>query len=285
MKRTEEWNPLSKGIEDLPVNEFLNLMHKEDRKAFDSVGKALPQIRKAVEAAMKTISRGGKVYYVGAGTSGRLGVLDAVEVKPTFGSDAFRAFIAGGRAAMFKSIEGAEDDMEKGAKDASVLTEADMAIGISASGSTRYVNGFLQAAKAKKAYAWLITSNRVKHEFLDGIIFLNTGPEVILGSTRLKAATAQKLALNMISTIAMSKLGGSYNGLMVDVRPTNEKLVKRAKAIISRATGCATDEAGRLLEKSGNQPKLAILMYRKKISRRKAQEILKKNQGTLRGLF
>lgn len=260
-------------------------MHSEDRKAFDAVGKALPQIGKAIAAAIESASRGGRIYYAGAGTSGRLGIMDRAEIEPTFSSDIFRAFIAGGRAAMFKAVEGAEDKEELGRKDALVLKGPDMAICISASGRTPYVLGFLKEAKEKGASAWLITSNRVRYKFLNGIILLDTGPELISGSTRLKAGTAQKLCLNMISTITMAKLGGSYDGLMIDVKCTNEKLVKRAKGIISLVTGCGSEKAQALLKESGNRPKTAILMHKKKISRKKAEELLKGNKNTLRGLI
>lgn len=285
IRDTENINPMSSGMDALPVGEFLQLMHASNKEAFDAVGPALPELEKVVKCCVQAIRSGGRVFYIGAGTSGRLGVMDASEVKPTFGSNSFGAVIAGGAAAMTKAVEGAEDDQEAARAAADSLNGQDVAIGIAASGTTPFVIAFLKRAKEKGGAAWLISSNEVEYGFLDGVVQLLTGPELIAGSTRLKAATAQKLCLNLISTAVMVQLGKVYNGYMVDVVPGNKKLVERAKRIISSCTGCDEEEAGRYLEMSGMKPKLAIVMLAKKAPREEAERLLSENDGRLRGLI
>ena len=248
MRDTERINPMSKGMDALEVADFLQLMHVSGREAFDAAGQALPELEKVVRCCVQAIRSGGRVFYAGAGTSGRIGVMDASEVKPTFGSDAFGAVIAGGPAAMTQAVEGAEDD-RAAARDIALATIGglDVAIGITASGTTPFVMAFLEGAKERGAAAWLISSNEAEYGFLDGVVMLLTGPELIAGSTRLKAATAQKLCLNMISTAVMVQLGKVYDGYMVDVVPGNKKLVERAKRIISSCAGCDEQTAGRYL--------------------------------------
>ncbi len=286
MRDTERINPMSKGMDALAVAEFLQLMHVSGREAFDALGPALPELEKVVLRCVQAIRSGGKVFYAGAGTSGRLGVMDASEVRPTFGSDVFGAIIAGGPEAMAKAVEGAEDDRAS-ARDIAraVIGESDVAIGVSASGTTPFVLAFLKEAKEKGAAVWLISSNEVEYGFMDGVVKLLTGPELIAGSTRLKAATAQKLCLNMISTAVMVQLGKVYDGFMVDVVPGNKKLVERAKRIISSCAGCDEREAGRYLEMSGMNPKTAIVMFAKKVSREEAEKLLFENGGRLRGII
>ncbi|MDA8326530.1 MAG: N-acetylmuramic acid 6-phosphate etherase [Nitrospiraceae bacterium] len=285
MRETEKLNPLSKGIDALPIGEFLKLMHAESRVAFEAVGAALNEIEEVVRAGVAAIRAGGRIYYVGAGTSGRLGAIDAAEVGPTFGSDAFEGIIAGGPEAMLNAIEGAEDNREDGRSQAGRINSRDIVIGISASGETPFVIAFLEEAKENGAPAWLISSNRVKCDFVDGVIVLPTGPELIAGSTRLNAATAQKLCLNLISTAVMVQLGGTYDGYMVGVSPANKKLVDRAKRTVTACTGAGEEEAGRYLEASGMDVKLAIVMLSRKVSKQEAERLLAENEGRLRGLL
>jgi N-acetylmuramic acid 6-phosphate etherase len=283
MSSTEKRNPLSRGIDALSTAEVLRLMLREDASVIEAVKGALPSLEKAVEDAAASIKLGGRVCYAGAGTSGRLGVLDASEVMPTFGSRAFGAVIAGGEKAVTGAVEGAEDDGEAGSRAAGDLTDKDMAVGISASGGTPFVLAFLKAAKEQGARCWLITCNDVEgRPFLDGMIKLLTGPEVVAGSTRLKAGTATKIALNMLSTAAMIKLGGVYDGLMVDVVPTNRKLIKRAEGIVREIAGCTEEEAARYLKLSGMRPKVAVVMLKQGASKEEAERLLEKSGGSLR---
>jgi len=279
---TEKRNPASRGIEGLETGEVLERMHREDRAALRAVKRAIPQVKRAVAAAVKAIRAGGKVVYAGAGTSGRLGVLDAAEIPPTFGVDAFRAVIAGGAEAVSRAVEGAEDDRKAGRRAGLRLRARDMALGISASGATPFVLAFLEAAGEKGAACWLMTCNRAPAlPFLDGSIELLTGPELIAGSTRLKAATATKLALNMLSTAAMIRLGGVHDGLMVDVAPSNRKLVARAERIVMEIAGCDREAAARHLALSGMRTKVAAVMAARGVSRREAESLLRDAGGFL----
>lgn len=279
---TEKTGPASKGIEDKPLAEALRLMLSEERSVAGVVEKALKDIEKAVESAVATIKDGGRVFYIGAGTSGRLGVLDASEIMPTFGTNPFRAIMAGGMRAVHKAAEGAEDDIKAGIKAASKIKARDMAVGISASGKTAFVLSALEKAKSNGARCRLIACNRVDYPFLDGKILLLTGAEVIAGSTRMKAATATKLALNMLSTATMIKLGHVYDGMMIDVVPSNVKLIARAEGIIMKITGCSKQTASRFLRLSGMRPKTAAVMIKKKVSKRKADRLLREAGGFLR---
>ncbi|KKL49125.1 hypothetical protein LCGC14_2318620, partial [marine sediment metagenome] len=237
------------------------------------------------------VRSGGRVVYAGAGTSGRLSVLDASEVPPTFGCNAFEAIIAGGDEAIRCAVEGAEDDSVAGACQGRELSDRDMAVGISASGKTPFVLGFLEAAKGRGAKCWLVTSESIEADMpdktknLDGKIVLDTGAELIAGSTRMKAGTAQKMALNMLSTATMIRLGGTYDGLMVDVTPTNAKLKKRALGIIMEIAGCPIDVAAKALEGAGMSPKLAALMLKGGLDRDKAEQALERSEGSLRAAF
>lgn len=283
MKDTENLNPAAKGIDAISVSDLLNLIHGEDSKVLDAVGTALGNIESAVTEAVSSIKQGGRVFYIGAGTSGRLGVLDAAEVYPTFGSKSFKAIMAGGEAAVTHAVEGAEDDRDDARIEAGAITSKDLALGITASGRTPFVMAALEKAHATGARCWLLTCNEIdKPSFVDGMIVLPTGPELVAGSTRLKAATATKLALNMISTAAMTRLGGVYDGLMVDVVPSNEKLVARAEWIIMQITGCTRDEASKLLKESGMRPKTASLMKLKGLTKEDAEKLLEQSGGSLR---
>ncbi len=278
----EDRNPLSSGLDTLKTADLLHLMHEEDLTAYHAVGMALGQIEQAVEDAVSAVRSGGRVVYAGAGTSGRLSVLDASEIPPTFGSDSFEAVIAGGDEAIRCAVEGAEDDRGAGGKAADGLGPYDMAVGISASGSTPFVLGFLEAAKRQDAKCWMISSVRTDEDFIDGAIVLDTGAELIAGSTRMKAGTAQKMALNMLSTATMVRLGGTYDGLMVDVAPTNAKLRARAEGIITRITGCDCAQATLALEEAGMSPKLAALMLKSGLDKDKAAQLLEESGGSLR---
>jgi len=280
---TEDRNPASKGLDTRAPIEIIKLMHEEDGKALKAVTQALPAIAKAAEAAAQAIKNGGRVFYAGAGTSGRLAVLDAAEIRPTFGSSVFRAVIAGGQSALTEAVEGAEDDRNAGSKAAETIAAGDMAVGISASGKTPFVLGFLEAAGARGASAWILTcSGEPPPVKTHGIISLPTGPELIAGSTRLKAGTATKMALNMLSTTAMVMLGGTHDGLMVDVVPANRKLVERAERIVMEITGCTREEASKALSGSGMKPKTAALMLMLSISGDDAGAELKRVGGSLR---
>lgn len=300
MSGTEERNPKAGEIDSLSANQVLHLMNDEDASVICAVRSAIPFIEKAVDMAAGVIKKGGTIFYAGAGTSGRLGVLDASEMPPTFGvsPDMLKAIIAGGEKALRNSVEGAEDNEEAGRKAASVVTGKDMVLGISASGRTPFVLSFLDEAKGKSAVCWLLTCNDVKipitihdsrftvHDFLpDGLIKIITGPEIIAGSTRLKAGTATKLVLNMFSTAVMIRLGRVYKGLMVDVMPTNNKLIYRAEGIIMETTGCSREQASEYLKASLMRPKVAIVMKAKGVSREAAERLLIESGGHLRPLI
>lgn len=280
---TEARNPASKEMDRLPAIELVRLMHTDDAAALKAVELALPDIARAAQEATTAITGGGLVWYAGAGTSGRLAVLDASEVMPTFGSDAFKAVMAGGDTALRNAVEGAEDDGEAGRKAGARLGPHDLALGVTASGRTPFVVGFLEGARDQGARCWLMTCSVLETPpALDGIIVLPTGPELIAGSTRLKAGTATKMALNMISTATMTALGGTFDGLMVDVVPANQKLVDRAERIIMEIAGCTRDKAARTLRDSGLKTKTAALMAARDISREEADKALECAKGSLR---
>lgn len=300
MSNTEERNTKAEDIDALPVDQALYLMSDEDATVICAVRSAIPAIAKAVNEAVDVIKSGGKIFYAGAGTSGRLGVLDASEIPPTFGAspDLFHAIIAGGDKAIRTALEGAEDDLNAGINEASVVSEKDFVIGISASGKTPFVLSFLKAAKQKGAHCWLLTCNEIEYPLalqtpnselrtftLDGIIKIITGPEIIAGSTRLKAGTATKLALNMFSSVVMIRLGGVYKGLMVGVAPSNAKLIERALNIIMEITGCNKEEASEYLKLSGMRTKTAIVMKGKGVSKEDAENLLKDAGGFLAGIL
>ena len=263
---TESRNPRTRNLDELSVDELLATMNAEDARVPAAVAAALPAIGRAVRAASEALRAGGRLVYFGAGTSGRLGVLDAAECPPTFSAspDQVVGLLAGGQGAMFKAVEGAEDSAELGAADLAAigLTAADVAVGIAASGRTPYVIGGLDYARGVGAVAVSIACNpdAPVSAHADIAIEVDNGPEVLTGSTRLKAGTSQKLILNMISTATMVQLGKTYGNLMVDVAPTNVKLVDRAVRIVREATGCDETDARRALDGSGNHPKTAIVM-------------------------
>jgi N-acetylmuramic acid 6-phosphate etherase len=266
MMLTESRNPRTTHIDQLSALEIVQLMNAEDATVADAVKAVLPQVAQAVEAISERLANGGRLFYVGAGTSGRLGVIDAVECVPTFSTppELVQAIMAGGSRAFTEPIEGAEDSREQGRTDllARGVKVADAVVGIAASGRTPYVVSALEAANEIGAVTIAVVCNSPS-AMLDvakiGIAAL-VGPEVISGSTRLKSGTAQKLILNMLSTASMIRLGKVYGNLMVDVRLSNAKLIRRGRGIIMEVAGVDEAEAERLLAASDNEVKTAIAM-------------------------
>ncbi|MCS6809004.1 MAG: N-acetylmuramic acid 6-phosphate etherase [Bacteroidota bacterium] len=266
---TEQKNPDTTHIDVASTEEILQLINENDSRVPEAVREELPAIAMAVERIVESFKRGGRLIYVGAGTSGRLGIVDAAECPPTYGTppDMVQALIAGGRDAVFQAQEGAEDKPEHGAADLAALnvTHKDVVCGIAASGRTPYVLGALDEAKRRGASTILVTtSNRRKLAELgitaDVLICPNVGPEVIMGSTRMKSGTAQKLVLNMLTTASMIRLGKTFGNVMVDLQMTNAKLVERAKRIVMDITGVDYDEASRVLVEARGHVKTALVM-------------------------
>ncbi len=281
---TEDIHPSASDIDALSVEQIIEIMNEEDLQVVQAVSAARDSIAGATEEAISAIRAGGSVIYVGAGTSGRLGVLDASEMPPTFGvsPDLVRAVIAGGEKAITTAVEGAEDDEDAGRRAVQDVTDRDMVLGITASGRTPFVLSALREGKRRGARCWLFSCNEVRYDFLDGTIPVIVGPEVVAGSTRLKAGTATKMVLNMISTAAMVKTGRVYRGYMVDVVPSNQKLVNRALRIIREITGCGPEEAETLLKESKGNPKTAIVMHRRRMEYEEALKTLEEKDGSLR---
>ncbi len=281
---TDDINPNSRYSDGLPVDEIITLMNYESLSVMNTINGARSAIAAAINDAVNAIQSGGSLIYAGAGTSGRLGILDASEIPPTFGvsPDIIKAVIAGGELAITSAVEGAEDDVDAGIKAVSGISGRDMLLGITASGSTPFTISALREGKRRGAKCWLLTCSDVSYDFPDGIINLPVGPEFIGGSTRLKAGTATKVVLNMISTAAMIKLGKVYKGYMVDVIPSNRKLRKRAIGIIKDITGCSAGEAETLLDRSGGNAKTSIVMYLKGLGCDDAKALLKQSGDSLR---
>ena len=262
---TEERNPLTREIDTLSTFDMLTIINAEDQKVAQAVRDELPHIAAAVDAITSRMLQSGRLIYMGAGTSGRLGVLDASECPPTFGTypEMVVGLIAGGSAALTEAVEGAEDDWKGGAAEIAELNvgEHDCVIGIAASGRTPYVIGGLQEAKKRSALTISITCNRPSplEELAEIGIAPIVGPEVVSGSTRLKAGTAEKMILNMISTGVMIRLGKTYSNLMVDVQPTNTKLRQRARRIVAEATGLDLERATAILSACNGEVKTAIV--------------------------
>lgn len=263
---SEDRNPNTMAIDLLPTAEILRAINREDRSVPDAVEKVIAEIARAVDRIVDAFGKGGRLIYMGAGTSGRLGVLDAAECPPTFSvpDDRVVGLIAGGADALARAIEGVEDDAEKGvaALKGIGVTQKDVVVGIAASGRTPYVVGGLTYAKALGATTVALSCNQdsaIAH-IADIAILPVVGPEVLAGSTRLKSGTAQKLVLNMLTTASMVRLGKCYQNLMVDLNPTNMKLIARAARIVMLATGCAAEQAQEALKRTNNDVKLAILM-------------------------
>jgi N-acetylmuramic acid 6-phosphate etherase len=286
---TEQRNPESMDIDVRSTAEILKIINNEDKTVSIAVEKELPYIEKAVDIIVDALKYGGRLLYFGAGTSGRLGVLDAVECPPTFGTphDLIEGFIAGGKDAMFRAQEGAEDYEENGAKDilAANVTSKDVVCGIAASRRTPYVIGAVKEAKKLGAATLYITCNP-REEFdiseVDVAICPFVGPEVIMGSTRMKSGTAQKLVLNMLTTASMIRLGKVYENMMIDLQMTNKKLEERSKRVIMTITGISYEEAAKYLEKSGGHVKTALVMILAGINAEEAKERLRKTEGFVR---
>jgi len=286
--KTEKQNPKSSTIDSMSINEILVTINQEDQAIASAVECAIPEIEKTVEFTVNSIKKGGRVFYVGAGTSGRLGVLDASEIPPTYSAPKglFIGVIAGGEPALTNSIEGAEDKPEAALQDLQKynINENDTLIGISCSGAAAYVVSALDHAKENGAKTiYLVTNpNPYKMTRVDMIIRAITGPEVVTGSTRMKAGTATKLILNMISTATMIKLGKVYGNLMVDLMAVNDKLVDRGTRIIHEVTGIDYTQSGKLLTESGMSVKTGIVMGMLDCSKAAAEQALEEQDGFLR---
>lgn len=288
LSSTEDRNPNSYDLDLKSTREILDIINGEDQKIAIKVNEAMDQIEVLVDEVIKTFNNAGRLFYLGAGTSGRLGVLDASETVPTFSVDPkmVTGLIAGGDNALRNPIENAEDSRDAAKIDLQKenLTENDFVIGIAASGRTPYAIGAIEYAKEIGAKTGSIACNKDAKisSYADFPIEIETGAEVLSGSTRMKAGTATKLVLNMITTTAMIKIGKVYDNLMVDVKPTNEKLVDRATKIISEISGCDYEKSNELLKDANNNVKLAIIMATKDVDYEKASEILEKNKGFIR---
>ena len=285
---TEQRNPNSMQLDSLSAQELVALINREDQQVALAVEKCLPQIASAVEKIVAAFERGGRLVYVGAGTSGRLGVLDASECPPTYGvkPEMVVGLIAGGDYALRHPIEGAEDNVQQGQADLEEIdfSARDVLVGIAASGRTPYVLGALNYAKQLGATTVSIASNPNSKmaEVADIAIETVVGPEVLTGSSRMKSGTAQKLVLNMLTTASMVLIGKCYQNLMVDVQASNEKLKARALKIVMEATECDNKAAANVLAKANGKVKLAILMQLSGLDALEAQSLLDKSNGKLR---
>lgn len=284
---TEQQNPSSEDIGNMDVSTILKIINKEDLQVIEAVKAAIPEIETAVNFTIESVKNNGRVFYVGAGTSGRLGVLDASEIPPTFSArkNLFIGIIAGGDDALKSSIEGAEDDRHNAIIDLEPyqLNENDVLIGISCSGAASYVIAALDYARTKGTRTIYLVMNPTPYfnTDVDLIIKASTGSEIIAGSTRMKAGSATKMILNMISTVTMIKLGKVYKNLMVDLMAVNEKLIDRGTRIIANITGLDYQAAQKKLNEANGSVKLAIVMHNKNCNHKQACKILKDSDGFL----
>ena len=286
---TEQRNPKSMNIDTASTLEILKIINEEDKIVPLIVEKELPYIEKAVNIIVDALKNGGRLLYFGAGTSGRLGVIDAAECPPTFGTphELIRGYIAGGKEAMFVAQEGAEDLEEKGVNDviSAKVSPNDVVCGIAASKRTPYVVGAVKKAKQLGAKTLFVTCNPREEFNIEGVdvaICPYVGPEVIMGSTRMKSGTAQKLVLNMLTTASMIRLGKVYENMMIDLQLTNKKLVERAKKIIMTITGVSYEAADDYLKKSGGHVKTALVMIKANVSVDEAKRRLNMANGFVR---
>lgn len=285
---TEQRNPASKNLDRMSAREIVELMNREDRKVAIAVGKEAAAIARAVDAIVAGIRNGGRLIYVGAGSSGRMAVLDAAECQPTFGTppELVQALIAGGGRAITQAVEGAEDDVRCAEQElhARKLTRNDVVVGVTASGTTPYVLAALKFARHRAAKTVAITSNRRMPvaKLANIVIAAEVGPEVLTGSTRLKAGTAQKLVLNMLSTAVMARLGRVYENLMIDVVLTNEKVAKRALRILAEASGKSVSAAEHALRVAGHNMRVALVMLKMGVVASEAKKRLTQANGDLR---
>jgi N-acetylmuramic acid 6-phosphate etherase len=286
---TEKRNAGSKNLDRMTAVEMVRLMNREDRRVATAVGRELGAIARAVDAIVAAMRRGGRLIYVGAGSSGRMAVLDAAECPPTFGISRkqMQVLMAGGKRAITEAVEGAEDSTRNGERDlrARKLTREDVVVGITASGTTPYVLGAMAYARKRKATTVAITSNRRMPvaRLAKIVIALEVGPEVLTGSTRLKAGTAQKMVLNMLSTAAMARLGHVYENLMIDMALTNEKLSGRAVRILAEASGQTLPTAEHALRQAGHNLRVALVMLKLGLGAREAKRRIDACHGDLRG--
>ena len=284
---TEQRNPNSMNVDSLSALEIVQLMNKEDKQVPLAIEKCLPQIAQAVECIVAAFQQGGRLVYIGAGTSGRLGVLDASECPPTFGvsPEMVKGIIAGGERALRHPIEGAEDSKAQAVVDLQTIqfSSKDVLVGIAASGRTPYVIGALEYAKSLDSVTVSIASNpnSAMANIVDIAIDTVVGPEVLTGSSRLKSGTAQKLVLNMLTTASMILMGKCYQNLMVDVQASNEKLKARAIRIVMQATDCDKALAEETLKQADQNAKLAIMMILSGLDRAQAEALLEKHHGKL----
>ncbi|GLC29458.1 N-acetylmuramic acid 6-phosphate etherase [Clostridium omnivorum] len=282
---TEKVNQSTNNIDKVSTLEMVAMINEEDKKVAFAVEKELPQIAKAVDTIVQAFEKGGRLIYVGAGTSGRLGVLDAAECPPTYGVsyEMVQGIIAGGKEAIFKAQEGAEDNLELCAEDLRNIkfTCNDVLVGIAASGRTPYVIGGLNYANSIGATTVAVTCNPDSEISKIAKISIApvVGPEVVSGSTRMKSGTAQKMVLNILTTGSMIKLGKVYHNLMVDVKASNEKLLERAKRLVVEATGVSREEAEKVLVENEYDVKLSIMMIKSGLSKEEASELLSINKG------
>lgn len=285
---TETPNPASENIDLLDSFGIAKTINEEDSKVADAIAKELPRIAQAIDMLAACIQNGGKAAYFGAGTSGRIGVLDASELYPTFGleKDIIQGFIAGGDTALRNAVENAEDNSDLAMEDINRFSPrpGDVVIALSASGNPEYLRRILQEAKQRQAQTIAISSNPKASIAENADIFINpiVGPEVITGSSRMKSGTAQKMILNMLSTGAMVKIGKTYKNYMVDLKILNEKLMFRAVRFVSEITGLAPNEAKTYIEKSGKNVKIACVMAVKNCTKSKAETALRQAGGILR---
>lgn len=285
---TEQRNQKSMDIDSKSTLNILGIINVEDKLVAFAVEKEIPYIAEAVELVVASLKKGGRLLYFGAGTSGRLGVVDAAECPPTFGipSEMVQGFIAGGKKAMFVAQEGAEDKEENGAKDVikARVTEKDTVCGIAASRRTPYVIGAVKKAREFGAKTIYLTCNP-RSEFnldIDVAICPDVGPEVVMGSTRMKSGTAQKLVLNMITTASMIRIGKVYENMMIDLQMTNLKLVERSKRIVMTITGVSYEEAEKYLKEARGHVKTALVMIRAKVTYEEAKRRLELSEGFVR---
>jgi N-acetylmuramic acid 6-phosphate etherase len=284
---TEQPNPASESIDALSTSQMLGIINAEDQKVAAAVAAEIPAIARAVDTIVSALQQGGRVFYIGAGTSGRLGVLDAAECPPTFSvpPEMFQGIIAGGESALARATETTEDDPAIGARDLAArgFLAQDVLVGIAASGRTPYVLGAIGAARrmGAKTISITCTPDSELAAAVDISIAPLPGPEIVAGSTRMKAGTATKLVLNMLSTAACIRLGYVYGNLMVNVQPKNSKLIDRARRIIARATGATYEQAGELLAASGNNVRTAIVMGKLGLNREQAETRLAQAGGRI----
>ena len=285
---TEQRNPASKNLDRMTAREIIELMNREDRKVAVAVGKEVPAIARAVDAIVAGIRKGGRLIYVGAGSSGRMAVLDAAECQPTFGTPPtlVQALIAGGARAITQAVEGAEDDVRRAERELRTrgLTQNEIVVGVTASGTTPFVLAALKYARGRGATTVAITSNRRMPvaRLAKIVIAAEVGPEVLTGSTRMKAGTAQKMVLNMLTTAAMARLGHVYENLMIDVVLTNEKVAKRALRILAEASEKSVSAAEHALRAAGHNMRVALVMLKMGVEASEAKRRLAQAKGNLR---